>query len=288
MVSPELLLTQILNGLSYGFSIALVAIGLTLIFGLMDIVNFAHGEFYMLGGFGLLVLLPILPNFWLAVIVAMIAVGVIALVLERLTITPIHDRDPLHSLIITFGLLLILQQVAFEIWGGGSHTVSAPISGSISIFGVSYPTMRLFTIVACIGLLIAVWLALERTRIGIMVRASAQDLETARTLGVPANRIFTLVFAASAMLAVLAAAFLIPVRSVYPTVGTSVILDAFIVVIIGGLGSIPGAVIAALLIGLVQSLSVIWVASYLAEVISFAILIAVMIFRPQGIFAREE
>lgn len=121
-----------------------------------------------------------------------------------------------------------------------------------------------------------------------MIRASAQDLETARSLGVPANRIFTMVFVISAMLAVVAAGFLIPLRSVYPTVGLSVILDAFIVVIIGGLGSLGGAVLAALLIGLVQSLTVIWFPSYMAEVLSFSLLILVMLFRPQGIFSRAE
>jgi branched-subunit amino acid ABC-type transport system permease component len=287
MVETATLIVQILNGLSFGFSIALVAIGLSLVFGTLDIVNFAHGEFYMMGAYGILVLIPILGNFWLAAAVAALAVGVIAIVIEKLAIEPLHGRDPLDTLIVTFGMVLIFQQLALEVFGGGTSTIEPPFTGSVSIAGITYPMSRLFVIVGCLVILLGVWYLLERTRLGILIRASAQDLETSRTLGVPADRIFMLTFGISAVLAAVAAAFLAPIRSVYPTMGSSVILDAFIVVIVGGLGSVSGAVIVALFIGLVQALSVLYLPPFSTQIISFVVLIVIMLVKPEGIFGES-
>jgi branched-chain amino acid transport system permease protein len=287
MVDPSVVLAQVMNGLTFGFSIALVALGLSLIFGVMDIVNFAHGEFYMMGAFGIFLLVPVLNNFWLAVVVAALAVAVIGILVERLTIKPLRGRDPMQSLIVTFGLVLIFQQASFEVFGGEVRTVAAPIKGSVSFAGITYPSFRIFIILFSPIIIGIVYQFLQRTRIGVLIRASAQDLETARTLGVPADRIFMLTFGLSALLAGIAAGFLVPIRSIYPTMGGDVILDAFIIVIIGGLGSIPGVIVAALAIGLVQSLSIIWLPAFASEVVSFALLIAVLLVRPSGLFGGQ-
>jgi branched-subunit amino acid ABC-type transport system permease component len=223
-------------------------------------------------------------NFWVAAVVATVAVGVVALGIERLTIKPLQGRDPLHSLIVTFGLVLIFQQVALELFGGDTRNITPPFGGSVSFAGITYPTARLAIILGCVVILAGVWYLLERTRLGILIRASAQDLETARSLGVPADRVFMLTFVISAMLAALAAVFLAPIRAIFPTMGSSVILDAFIVVIIGGLGSVTGAVFAAVFIGLVQALSVLFLPPFYTQVISFAVLIVVMLLKPEGIF----
>lgn len=287
MVDPSVVLSQVMNGLTFGFSIALVALGLSLIFGVMDIVNFAHGEFYMMGAFGIFLLAPVLNNFWLAVVVAALAVSVIGVLVERITIKPLRGRDPMQSLIVTFGLVLVFQQASFEAFGGEVRTVAAPIKGSISFAGITYPSFRIFIILVSPIIIGIVYQFLQRTRIGVLIRASAQDLETARTLGVPADRVFMLTFGLSALLAGIAAGFLVPIRSIYPTMGGDVILDAFIIVIIGGLGSIPGVIVAALAIGLVQSLSVIWLPAFASEVVSFALLIVVLLVRPSGLFGGQ-
>lgn len=299
MVTADLIVTQIINGLSFGFSIALVAIGLSLVFGSMDIVNFAHGEFFMMGGYGLFFLLPILAGLPLigeswalvyvtAMIIAAAIVALIAIVIEKLTLEPLQGRDPLQSLIVTFGLVLILQQIAFELFGGGIKQVRPMVSGSVSLAGISYPSNRLIAILGALLLLGGVYWILVKTRFGIQIRAAAQDRETARSLGVQADRVFMAAFGLSAILAVFAAAFLVPLRSLYPTVGATVILDAFIVVIIGGLGSITGAVVAALLIGLMQSLTVLFLPPFASQIASFALLIVVLLVRPQGLMGGRE
>lgn len=283
-VSLGTVLVQFLNGLSIGLSIALIAAGLTLIFGVMDIVNFAHGEFYMIGAYGTIALTPIIGNFWIAVIAAAAITFVISLAMERLTLKPLRGRDPLQSLIVTFGFVLIFQQVALEIFGGSPLGMPTPITGTLSVAGITYPWIRIATIIGAVVILGSLFLFLSRTRLGIMMRASAEDLDTARTLGVPADRVFALSMGISAILAALAAPFLAPIRGVSPTMGAGVIIPAFIVVIVGGLGSVTGAVVAALIIGLVEAMSVLFIPPFLSQVISLGVLILVLLVRPEGLF----
>jgi len=271
--------------------IALIAAGLTLIFGVMDIVNFAHGEFYMLGAYGVVILLPYIAGvigpgigFWIALVLSSILVAIFAIVLERLTLKPIRERDPLQSLIVTFGVVLILQQAVLEIMGGSQRGMPIPVSGTFSAGAVTYPWLRIATIVGGAVVIIALFIFLRQTRLGIMMRASAQDLDTARTLGVDADRVFSASFAISAALAAFAAGFMGAIRGVAPTMGLTVILDAFIVVIVGGLGSVFGAVIAALLIGLTQALSVLWLPNFMDRIIALALLVVVLLIKPEGLF----
>jgi len=283
-VSTSTLLVQLLNGLSIGLSIALIASGLTLIFGVMDIVNFAQGEFYMIGAYGTIALLSLVGNFWVGLAGAIVLAGVVGVGMERITLKPLRDRDPLQSLIVTFGFVLVFQQAALEIFGGSPRSMPTPITGTFSMFGITYPWIRISTIVGSAIILAGLFAFLSRTRLGIMMRASAEDLDTARTLGIPADRIFSISMAISAGLSAVSAAFLAPIRGVSPTMGAGVIVISFIVVIVGGLGSVTGAVGAALLIGLVQAMTVLFLPAFVSEIMALGVLILVLLVRPEGLF----
>ncbi len=285
-VEATTIVVQLLNGISIGISIALIAAGLTLIFGVMDIVNFAHGEFYMIGAYGAIAFLPYLGNFWIAVAGAALFTAVFAIAMERLTLKPLRGRDPLQSLIVTFGFVLILQQLALEIFGGSPQEMPTPITGTFQIFGITYPWIRIAMIVGGVIILGALFYFLARTRLGIMMRASAEDLDTARALGVPSDRVFSLSIGISAVLAALAAPFLGVVRGVNPTMGAGVIIPAFIVVIVGGLGSVWGAVVAALIIGLIESMTVLVLPPWMSQILALGVLIAVLLVRPEGLFGE--
>jgi branched-subunit amino acid ABC-type transport system permease component len=285
-VTAGQILVQLLNGISIGLSIALIAAGLTLIFGVMDIVNFAHGEFYMLGAYGTIVLLPFIGNFWIGLVLVSVGVGLFGAALERLTLKPIRERDPLQSLIVTFGFILVLQQLILEIFGGSPRGMPTPISGTVNVAGITYPWVRIAAIVGAIAVLAALFVFLSRTRLGIHMRASAQDLDAARTLGVRSDRVFSMSFAISTALAALAAGFMAPIRGVSPTMGVGVIIDAFIVVIVGGLGSVIGAVVAALIIGLTQSMTVLVLPPYMSQIIALGLLVIVLLVKPTGLFGE--
>lgn len=285
-VTASQIIVQLLNGISIGLSIALIAAGLTLIFGVMDIVNFAHGEFYMLGAYGTIVVLPFVGNFWVGVVLAAIGVAFFAAVLEKLTLKPIRERDPLLSLIVTFGYILVLQQLILEIFGGAPRGMPTPITGTVSVAGITYPAVRIVTIAGSIVVLVGLFVFLSRTRLGIMMRASAQDLDAARTLGVRADRVFSVSFALSAAMAAIAAGFLAPIRGVSMIMGFDVIIDAFIVVIVGGLGSVIGAIVAALIIGLTQSMTVLVLPPYMSQIIALVFLIVVLLVKPTGLFGE--
>lgn len=279
-------LVPILNGLSNGLALALAAVGLTLVFGVMHVVNLAHAEFYMVGAYLTLFLMGVLGNYWLALLIGAILTAIVALPVERLTLAPIRERDPIQSMIITFALLFVFHQLAFEVFGGHTRSLPMPVEGSINLGLLSYPANRLLIIVAAPIVLLLVWFFLEKTRYGLLIRASAQDIENARSLGVPVSKVYSITFALSAFLAAIAAGFLAPLRGVYPTMGLSVLLDIFIITIIGGLGSIPGAIIAALFIGFSRSISSIWIAPWVAEVVVLAAVILVLLVRPEGIFGE--
>lgn len=283
-VSTGTVIVQLLNGISIGLSIALIAAGLTLIFGVMDIVNFAHGEFYMIGAYGTIALISLLGNFWIALIGAIILTAAIAVLIERVTLKPLRDRDPLQSLIVTFGFVLVFQQAALEIFGGSPRQMPTPITGTVEVFGITYPWIRIATIVGGFIIIGALFVFLSKTRLGIMMRASSEDLDTARTLGVRADRVFSMSMGISAVLAALAAPFLGPIRGVNPTMGAGVIITAFIVVIVGGLGSVRGAVVASLIIGLAQAMSVLVLPPFMAEIIALGLLIVVLLVKPEGLF----
>jgi len=294
------LLPQLLHGLVFGAALGLLALGLTVVFGLLGVMNFAHGELYMLGAYAGIAVVGATHSFWVALILAPLLVAALGAVTEVATLRPIYRRAPLYGLILTFGLALVFREGARQIWGGDMRRILPPVTGggdmrrilppvtgSTPLLGMIYPNYRLFLLGASSVLLLAIWLFFTRTRAGVLVRAAVQDAEMLDGLGVNVPRLFTLTFAGSAALAALAGLLLAPVFTVYPQMGVEMILLAFIVVILGGMGSMGGSVVAALVIGTAQSLFSLWMNPQRVAIAIFGIMIVVLIIRPRGFFGRE-
>ncbi len=281
------LLPQLLHGLVFGAALGLLALGLTVIFGLLGVMNFAHGELYMLGAYAGIAVIGWTHSFWAALVAAPLIVGVLGAITEAATLRPLYRREPLYGLILTFGLALVFREGVRQIFGGDMRRILPPFTGSTPILGMTYPDYRLFLLAASSALLLAIWLFFTRTRAGIIVRAAVQDAEMLDGLGVDVRRVFTLTFAGSAALAALAGLLLAPVFTVYPQMGVEMILLAFIVVILGGMGSMGGSVVAAVVIGLAQSLFSLWMNPQRVAIAIFGIMIIVLIVRPRGFFGRE-
>jgi branched-subunit amino acid ABC-type transport system permease component len=282
------LLPQLLHGLVFGAALGLLALGLTVIFGLLGVMNFAHGELYMLGAYaGIAVIDQLHLSFWAALLAAPLLVGIVAAVTEVATLRPLYRREPLYGLILTFGLALVFREGVRQVWGGDMRRIMEPITGSTPLLGMTYPKYRLFLLAISVALLVVIWLFFTKTRAGILVRAAVQDAEMLDGLGVNVPRVFTLTFAGSAALAALAGLLLAPVFTVYPQMGVEMILLAFIVVILGGMGSMGGSVVAALVIGVTQSLLTLWMNPQRVAIAIFGLMILVLIVRPRGFFGRE-
>jgi branched-chain amino acid transport system permease protein len=281
------LLPQLLHGLVFGAALGLLALGLTVIFGLLGVMNFAHGELFMLGAYAGLGVIGATGSFWVALLAAPLIVGAVSAVTEVATLRPIYAREPLYGLILTFGLALVFREGVRQIWGGDMRRILPPFPGSTPILGMTYPNYRLFLLAMSAMVLVAIWLFFTRTRAGIIVRAAVQDAEMLDGLGVNVRRVFTLTFAGSAALAALAGLLLAPVFTVYPYMGTEMILLAFIVVILGGMGSMGGSVAAAFAIGFAQSLFSLWMNPQRVAIAIFGIMLVVLIVRPRGFFGRE-
>lgn len=291
-LNPLVLVPQIMHGIVFGAALGLLAMGLTIVFGLLGVMNFAHGEMLLWGAYLGYTVLAVSGSFWLALALAPLGVAVIGGVIEISTLRPLYKREPLHGLILTFGLAMALRELVRPIWGKDTLTIKPNqlpeiAKGSLPFLGMTYPTYRLMVFTFAILVMLVLWLFFTRTRAGIMVRAAVQDSEMLDGLGVNVSRVFTLTFAASAAVAALAGVLLGPWFTVYPTMGVEMILLAFIVVILGGMGSIGGSVIAALLIGVVNSLLTLRLDPQHASIVVFALMIIVLILRPRGLFGKE-
>jgi branched-chain amino acid transport system permease protein len=283
------LVEQLLNALALAGLLFLVSVGLSLVFGVLRVVNFAHGVFYMLGAYLGFTAANLSGNFWLALVIAPPVVGVVGALLEASTLRFIYRRDPSYQLLLTFGLALMLEESVRILYGNTAKSVDAPLSlqGGVALLGTVYPRYPLFLVVLGIAVGVAVWLVLQRTRAGLVIRAVAQNSEMADCLGADVTRVRTLVFGAASALAGLGGVAAAPMTSAYLGMGISVIVDAFVVVVIGGLGSIVGSMAGSLIVGAAQT----WGAFYLPEtamVIIYAVMGALLIFRPWGLFGEEE
>jgi branched-subunit amino acid ABC-type transport system permease component len=282
------LLPQLLHGLVFGAALGLLALGLTVIFGLLGVMNFAHGELFMLGAYAGITVIGVTQSFWVALVAGPLLVAGVAALTEVATLRPLYRREPLYGLILTFGLALVFREGARQVWGGDMRRILPPVTGSRPLLGMeAYPNYRLFLLAVSAALLLAIWLFFTRTRAGILVRAAVQDAEMLDGLGVNVPRVFTLTFAGSAAIAALAGLLLAPVITVYPQMGVEMILLAFIVVILGGMGSIGGSVVAAFVIGVAQSLLTLWMNPQRVAIAIFGLMILVLIVRPRGFFGRE-
>jgi branched-chain amino acid transport system permease protein len=283
-------LEQAFNGLVGGAFHALLALGLAVIFGMLGVVNFAHGAFYMLGAFGTYVLLDSYDvSFWAALFVMPLVLGLFGVVVERLFIHRLVPLDPLYNFLFTFGLALILQDVVKRQYGVQSQPYPRPaaLAGSVDLGLFTYPTYQVFVLAVSLVVCAAVWVVLARTRVGMIVRASTERPELARALGIDVGRWVTPVFGFGIALAGLAGVLAAPMRAVNPLMGADLIITVFAVVVIGGLGSIFGSVAAGFAIGLVTALGNLYVPA-LSQTLVFIVMAAVLLWRPAGLFGRED
>jgi len=280
---------QLLNGVTIGVLLALAAIGLTLIFGYLQIINFAHGSFYMLGGYTLFTVVDLTGSFWLGLIAAPLLVGVLSMATEKILLRPTYDLDPITQMLIMVGVALVIEGSVLIVWGEQSKGVDVPaaFAGQVTWLGVTTPVYRLFLLVTGIVLIGGVWGFLRFTRIGLFVRASLDDKQMVRAFGVDIDTIYMGVFAGGVALAAVAGALTVPIRGVSPVTGTSVLLDAFIIVVIGGLGSFRGSIVAGLGVGILSVLITRNVSTRLSGLVIFLILIAVLVLRPRGLFGQK-
>jgi branched-subunit amino acid ABC-type transport system permease component len=277
----------VLNGLSRSMLLFIIASGLTLVFGLMGVVNFAHGAFYALGGYFAVVLLGFQDSFWIALFIAPFLVAFLGIIVEFTTIRPLYDREPVYGLLLTFGLAIVIEEGITGIFGPDTRGIRIPelLSGVSRLLFGPYPRYRLFIIGVGIVLLVVLWAIFQKTRVGIIIRAGTYDSEMTDVLGINTRRVFTGVFGFGVALAAVAGIIAGPMFSVSPTMGVDILIDAFIVVIIGGLGSIRGSFVGALIVGFTQSFGSFYFDQYVAPLI-FAVLIVVLVLRPTGLFGQ--
>lgn len=279
---------QILIGLVLGVAVILVALGLTIIFGLLDVINMSHGEFYALGAFVALALASIGLPFWLLLLLVPLVMIPVGYIVERGLIQRVFHSGERHvtTLLLTFGLGLVMEDAFRLVFGPNPHKPETPISGAIDVLGVFLPLYRLFLILGGAAVVILVALVVYRTRLGAMVRAAAFDRNMAASLGVPVQHVYAGAFAFGVALAGLAGVMLAPLYSVFPTMGRDFILMAFTVVIVGGMGSIAGVVVAGLLLTQVQAISSLYISPVWSDPIVFGIMVIMLMVRPQGLFGR--
>ena len=284
----ETLLQQLFNGLTVGSVYSLVALGLTLVFGILHIPNFAHGALYMLGGYVTLTMMTSLGlHYWLAILLSMLAVGLIAVLMERLIFHPLKDAPPLQDKMAAIGILLFLEALAQYIWGAEYRTMITPYGQVIEIGGLTITLQRLLIVVAAIVIMIGLHIFLRKTMTGSSIIAMAQNRDGAFLVGINANKVAMLTFLISGALAAIAASLAAPINLVSPGMGHLVILKAFVIIIIGGMGSIPGAIMGGYILGFSESLGAAYISNDYKDLIAFVLLVLILSIKPQGLFVKE-
>jgi len=286
-VSPELVFQQALNGLSFGALLFILASGLSLVFGMMDVVNLAHGAFYMLGAYVALSVVQSTGSFWLAMLAAPLALGLLGFVLEPLLLRRLRGRH-LDQVLLTIGVSLVIVDVIGQVWGREVRSLSAPagLDGSVTLIGGVYPVYRLFVMAFGVALAAAMAVVYRRTRIGMLIRAGVQDAEMLGALGVNTNRLFASTFATGAALAGLAGVIAAPVFGVQPGMDTDPgLLYSLVVVVVGGLGTLSGAVVGSVLVGPADTFGKVLFQDVALAVI-FAIVALVLLLKPTGLLGR--
>jgi|AntDeeMetageno50_2_1112565.scaffolds.fasta_scaffold04824_2 branched-subunit amino acid ABC-type transport system permease component len=291
MVSLGLILDQVITGLSIGSRLFLIAVGLSLIFGVLDVLNFAHGVLYMVGAYAVTIVVEsALGNFWLGVLAAGLAVGVLGAIIEVGFVRRVYDREPLDQLLLTFAFVLILTDATRFVFGSGSNVIDPPtvLDGTLRFTGgLAVPMYRAFVTVAAVAVMVALVVVLRTTNVGRLVRATSSDREMASLLGIDVPRLYTGVFFVGSVLAGIGGAFAAPLQAVTPELGNQVIINAFVVVVIGGLGSFTGAFVGAYVIGLLIALGSLVVAGA-GQLLPFVAMIVVLVFKPRGLFGGAE
>ena len=286
-ITLNLLALQLVTGLALGSVYALLAIGLSLVFGMLTVVNFAHGAFFMVGAFLGVYFFGVTGSFWFSLLVTPLVVGTLGLLLERFLVRPLYGRGIDYPLLLTFGFGYVLVDAMRFLFGieGLPSSTPAALRGATDLGFGHFPTYRLFLIGATALVVGALWLFIEKTKYGLVIRAGARDPEIVRVLGIDVARVWLLVFGVGTAIAGLSGALAAPTRAVNPEMGIPILAESFVVTVVGGMGSLPGAVVAGLLVGVVFSLTSLF-APELAELSIFVLMALVLLVRPQGFFGK--
>jgi branched-subunit amino acid ABC-type transport system permease component len=277
-------LVQTVNGLVSGMILALVASGLTLIFGIMDVVNFAHGDLLMLGAFVGSGVFMSSGNFWAALLAAVVVIALLGALLQVTTLRPLLGRDPLTTILATFGISLVLQNYALWQWGPSARNITEPIGGQFRLLYLQYPVYRIAIALLSAAIIGGLWLFMKYGKYGIWIRATTQDRVMAQAMGIPVPWVHTGAFAIGAGMAAASGVLFGPLVGVNHIMGLDWVLKAFIVVVVGGMGNLGGAIGAAIFISLLEAYASIWVSPAQAVIVSFVVLILTLLFRPTGLF----
>ncbi|MGE3541060.1 MAG: branched-chain amino acid ABC transporter permease [Candidatus Tectimicrobiota bacterium] len=287
------ILVPVVNGITIAMAIYLIASGLSLVFGVLGVLNFAHGSLYMCGAFFLLTLMQVLgeapSSFWVGLLLVPFLVAGLGLLLEMLFLRPLYRTDPLYQLLLTYALVLIMSDLARVLWGAEHQAVARPpgFEGAVQLLGYPFPRYQIGIVLPCSLLtMLALSLGLKHTRLGRLVRAATQDREMLDALGINVRWLYSGVFALGAWLAGLGGVIAAPLGAIYPGMDLEIILDTFIVVVIGGLGSLPGTALGALIFGLLRSFGILLLPQY-ESLIIFVLMAVVLTLRPQGLMGTR-
>jgi len=281
----EQILIQTVNGVVTGMILALVASGLTLIFGIMDVVNFAHGELFMLGAYVGVIILAATGDFWIALVAATLVIALLGAAIYLTTLRPLLGRDPLYTILATFGISLVLQNYALWQFGPVARKIEEPFTGQFTLFYLAYPWYRVVIALLSAAIIGALWLFLKFGTWGIWIRATMQDRVMAQAMGIPVPWVLTAVFAIGAGMAAASGVLFGPLVGVNHAIGVDWVLKAFIVVVVGGMGNLAGSIAAAIFISLLEAYASLWVSPAQAVIVSFIVLILTLLFWPTGLFA---
>lgn len=284
----SVLLIQLLNGLAYSLLLFLLAAGLSLIFGMLNIINLSHGALYMIGAYLGLTIAQVIGNFWVALLLAPLLVGVLGTLIEQVLLRPLYQRDHLDQVLLTLGLAYITGDLVKWIWGADVQSLDAPagLAGTIALGGAAFPVYRLFVIGLGLALAGLLWFMLARTRVGVIVRAGVTDREMVSGLGINIDLTFRLVFAIGAALAALGGVAAGPILSLFPGMDGDVLVFGLIIVVIGGMGTLGGAFWGSLLVGVVDTFGSVWLPNWSLFTV-YALMAAVLLWRPTGLFGQK-
>ncbi len=283
----DLFLQQVLNGLTLGSIYGLIALGLTLVYGILHVPNFAHGALYMVGAYvAYFTMVDLGLNYWLAMIAAGAVVAFLSVLCERLVFHPLRHAPPIHDKIAAIGILLFLEAVVQMYWGADFRRMPTPYNEILHFGSLTIPAQRLLIIAGAFGLMGALHLYLKKTMTGATIIAMAQNREGAFLVGIDANRVAMMTFAIAGVLAAVGATLFAPINLVYPAMGHLLIMKAFVIIILGGMGSIPGAIVGGLIIGFAEALGGFYISNEYKDVIAFALLVVILSVKPTGLFTK--
>jgi branched-chain amino acid transport system permease protein len=283
----ELLFQQIVNGITIGSVYSLVALGLTLVYGILHVPNFAHGAFYMVGAFVTFLLMTSLGmNYWVAMLISAIIVAVLSVLSERLVFYPLRNAEPIHDMIAAIGIMLFLEAAAQYLWGPEFKRMQSPYLEVVHFLGINAPLQNWIVIAAAIVFMLLLHWFLNKTVAGSTIIAMAQNREGALLCGIQSTRVLVMTFAISGILAAVAASLYGPINLVYPSMGNLVIMKAFVIIVLGGMGSIPGAILGGVILGLGESLGATYLSTDYKDIVAFVLLVLILSFKPTGLFAK--